>query len=69
MQVCVKDSRVDSESELLIDPLPTDFITRFGILVPNTNYPPGIDYRHDAWEMAYIGDTDVRMVFIDFVSC
>ncbi|OJA09806.1 hypothetical protein AZE42_10939 [Rhizopogon vesiculosus] len=27
------------------DTLPTSFTTRFGILVPNTNYPPGVDYR------------------------
>ncbi|KAG1741431.1 uncharacterized protein EDB91DRAFT_1130369 [Suillus paluster] len=27
------------------DPLSRSFTTRFGILVPNTNYPPGLDYR------------------------
>ncbi|KAG2135299.1 hypothetical protein DEU56DRAFT_981165 [Suillus clintonianus] len=30
------------------DPLPTTFTSQFGILVPNTNYPPGFDYRHGA---------------------
>ncbi|KAG2135329.1 hypothetical protein DEU56DRAFT_901841 [Suillus clintonianus] len=30
------------------EPLPAIFTTRFGILVPNTNYPPGLDYRRGA---------------------
>ena len=46
-----------------------DFTTRFGILVPNTNYPPGIDYRYGSWGIAFIGDIDVGMAFIDFVLC
>jgi hypothetical protein len=48
------------------DPLPRNFTTRFGILVPNTNYPPGLDCRHS------ISDTranDVRTIFIDFTLC
>ncbi|KAJ8589819.1 hypothetical protein M405DRAFT_861897 [Rhizopogon salebrosus TDB-379] len=28
------------------DQSPTSFTARFGILVPNTNYPPGLDYRY-----------------------
>ncbi|KAG2131368.1 hypothetical protein DEU56DRAFT_456901 [Suillus clintonianus] len=39
----IKNHLVDAEQE---DPLPTTITTRFGILVPNTNYPPGLDYRH-----------------------
>ncbi|KAG1859522.1 hypothetical protein DFJ58DRAFT_726244 [Suillus subalutaceus] len=33
------------KSPLVADPLSTNFTTQFGVLVPNTNYPPGIDCR------------------------
>ncbi|KAG1859524.1 hypothetical protein DFJ58DRAFT_875232 [Suillus subalutaceus] len=33
------------KSPLVTDPLSTNFTTQFGVLVPNTNYPPGIDCR------------------------
>ncbi|KAG1815193.1 uncharacterized protein BJ212DRAFT_1481721 [Suillus subaureus] len=33
------------KSPLITDPLSTNFTTRFGVLVPNTNYPPGLDCR------------------------
>ncbi|KAG1729731.1 hypothetical protein EDB19DRAFT_2027683 [Suillus lakei] len=39
--------------------LTTSFTTGFGILVPNTNYPPGVDHRRSAWVMHSQGDTDV----------
>ncbi|KAG1717472.1 hypothetical protein EDB19DRAFT_1261096 [Suillus lakei] len=39
--------------------LTTTFTTQFGILVPNTNYPPGVDYRHSSWMIHSWGDTDV----------
>ncbi|KAG1741429.1 uncharacterized protein EDB91DRAFT_328571 [Suillus paluster] len=39
------------------DTLSTNFTTRFGILVPNTNYPPGLDCRQGG--MPYRGDFDV----------
>ncbi|KAG1774437.1 hypothetical protein EV702DRAFT_1240561 [Suillus placidus] len=38
------------------DPLPRNFTSPFGILVPNTNYPPGLDYRRSVWR--YIGNAD-----------
>ncbi|KAG0708001.1 hypothetical protein DFH29DRAFT_871255 [Suillus ampliporus] len=41
------------------NPLSTSFTTRFGILVPNTNYPPGVDYHHYAWAGIPMGETDV----------
>jgi len=51
---------------LITDPLPRSFTSRFGILVPNTNYPPGLDYRYSSWTgMTLMGETDVRMIFID----
>ncbi|KAG2341274.1 hypothetical protein BDR05DRAFT_965775 [Suillus weaverae] len=37
-------------------PLPRSFTSPFGILVPNTNYPPGLDYRRSVWR--YIGNAD-----------
>ncbi|KAG2036006.1 hypothetical protein BDR03DRAFT_476378 [Suillus americanus] len=33
------------KSPLVTDLLSTNFTTRFGVLVPNTNYPPGLDCR------------------------
>ncbi|KAG1779470.1 hypothetical protein EV702DRAFT_103564 [Suillus placidus] len=39
--------------------LKTSFTTRFGILVPNTNYPPGLDYRRGIRRLHSQGDTDV----------
>jgi hypothetical protein len=51
------------------DQLTTNFTTRFGILVPNTNYPPGVDYRLGAWAMTSMWDDDVGMLFIEFVLC
>jgi hypothetical protein len=53
----------------MTDVLPRKFTTRFGILVPNTNYPPGIDYRYRAWEVISMGDTDVGLVFVDSALC
>ncbi|OJA10098.1 hypothetical protein AZE42_07535 [Rhizopogon vesiculosus] len=44
--------------EELAGSLPTDFTTGFGILVPNTNYPPGIDYRNGSWVIANVGRSD-----------
>jgi hypothetical protein len=46
--------------------LPTSFTARFGILVPNTNYPPGLDYRYGGMFHSW-GKTDVRTIFIDVV--
>ncbi|KAG2135330.1 hypothetical protein DEU56DRAFT_807644 [Suillus clintonianus] len=40
------------------DPLLKIFASRFGILVPNTNYPPGLDYRSNAWSIPSAGATD-----------
>ncbi|KAG1865220.1 hypothetical protein C8R48DRAFT_772919 [Suillus tomentosus] len=39
------------------DPLPGNFTTQFGVLVPNTNYPPGLDSR--AGFMSNGGATDI----------
>ncbi|KAG2132708.1 uncharacterized protein EDB93DRAFT_1255125 [Suillus bovinus] len=39
------------------DPLSRNFTTRFGILVPNTNYPPGLDCR--VGFMSNGGETDI----------
>jgi hypothetical protein len=49
------------------DPLSRNFTTQFGVLVPNTNYPPGLDCR--VGFMSNGGETDVRTVFIDFILC
>jgi hypothetical protein len=49
------------------DPLSRNFTTRFGVLVPNTNYPPGLDCR-----VGFVpegGENDVRTFFIDFILC
>ncbi|KAG0708013.1 hypothetical protein DFH29DRAFT_562133 [Suillus ampliporus] len=52
----IKAPLVDVEGA---DPLPTDFTTRFGILVPNTNYPPGLDWRRNAMpHMPYMRGPD-----------
>ncbi|KAG2135331.1 hypothetical protein DEU56DRAFT_807650 [Suillus clintonianus] len=40
------------------DPLLRVFASRFGILVPNTNYPPGLDFRPTAWSTPPTGATD-----------
>ncbi|KAG1859521.1 hypothetical protein DFJ58DRAFT_744615 [Suillus subalutaceus] len=45
------------KSPLVADPLSTNFTTRFGVLVPNTNYPPGIDCR--VGSMSNGGATDM----------
>ncbi|KAG1815194.1 uncharacterized protein BJ212DRAFT_1300357 [Suillus subaureus] len=45
------------KSPLITDPLSTNFTTRFGVLVPNTNYPPGLDCRGGF--MAHGGATDM----------
>jgi len=51
---------------LITDPLPRSFTSRFGILVPNTNYPPRLDYRYSSWmAMTLMGEIDVRMIFIN----
>jgi len=44
-----------------------NFSTRFGILVPNTNYPPGVDYRIGG--MGHPRGENVRILtfFIDLV--
>ncbi|KAG1779474.1 hypothetical protein EV702DRAFT_1195422 [Suillus placidus] len=39
------------------DPLSRNFTTRFGVLVPNTNYPPGLDCR--VGFMSAGGETDM----------
>ncbi|KAG1750799.1 hypothetical protein EDB19DRAFT_1904196 [Suillus lakei] len=41
----IKIPLVGADSAEGAEPLPTSFTTRFGILVPNTNYPPGLDRR------------------------
>ncbi|KAG2036007.1 hypothetical protein BDR03DRAFT_961029 [Suillus americanus] len=33
------------KSPLVTDPLSTNFTTQFGVLIPNTNYPPALDCR------------------------
>jgi hypothetical protein len=33
------------KSPLVTDPLSRNFTTQFGVMVPNTNYPPGLDCR------------------------
>ncbi|KAG0708012.1 hypothetical protein DFH29DRAFT_562124 [Suillus ampliporus] len=38
------------------DPLSKSLTTQFGILVPNTNYPPGLDYHQNG--IYFGGDTD-----------
>ncbi|KAG0708003.1 hypothetical protein DFH29DRAFT_844028 [Suillus ampliporus] len=38
------------------NPLSTSFTTRFGILVPNTNYPPGLDCRLSVMRSGGDGD-------------
>jgi hypothetical protein len=40
------------------DPLSRSFTSRFGILVPNTNYPPGLDYRNCVSGRFYMGHVD-----------
>ncbi|KAG2341000.1 hypothetical protein BDR05DRAFT_1002152 [Suillus weaverae] len=39
------------------DPLSRNFTTRFGVLVPNTNYPPGLDCR--GFMSTTRGETDI----------
>jgi hypothetical protein len=51
---------------LRIDPLPSSVIVQFGILVPNTNYPPGLDYRQMGMITHSQIETDVRTILIDF---
>jgi hypothetical protein len=49
------------------DPLSRNFTTQFGVMVPNTNYPPGLDCR--VGFMSNGGASDVRTTFVDFTLC
>jgi hypothetical protein len=44
------------KSPLGTDPLSRNFTTRFGVLVPNTNYPPGLDCRFGFMHNGGAGD-------------
>ncbi|KAG2135309.1 hypothetical protein DEU56DRAFT_396632 [Suillus clintonianus] len=61
-----EEERIAFESKTLLvgaeraDPSLTTFTSQFGILVPNTNYPPGYDYRYGVrGRRDFVGDVDV----------
>ncbi|KAG2135328.1 hypothetical protein DEU56DRAFT_949282 [Suillus clintonianus] len=54
-----------------IDPLSRSFTTRFGILVPNTNYPPGLDCRQSGFfhgpEIDTISGESIYDYFVEII--